>query len=340
MGDEVRCNDGGRNMKNKRILAIVENASDAMAWYRSVLPFLRLKRSHDLEVDFMIIGNRPSWDLLVQYDILFMQRPHDTKYVDLAGLAKLHKLKVWLDFDDPLWSVNPDSPVHAYYQQEDTRQAIERCVNLSDIITVSTPDLAISVKEYYNKEAVVINNCADLDGLQWMAPSLKKAPQKPTLSWRGSLTHQEDIMQFKPSMDELDNELDIAWRFYGADMYWAKKGLKDVTQIGNMDFTLYQQTLRVDPGQVLFVPLEDNHFNRCKSDIAAIEATVAGMIPVVPSWWGLGLSTPHMKETIENVLQYNPDTKRRLWKACHDFVIEHRNLEKENLKRLQVINGL
>lgn len=324
----------------KRILAVIEHASDAMAWYRSVLPFLRLKRSHNLEVDFMIIGHTPTWDLLVQYDILFMQRPHDVKYVDLAGLAKLHKLKVWLDFDDPLWSVNPDSPVHAYYQQEGTRQAIERCVNLSDVITVSTPELAKSVKEYYNKEARVIVNCADLDGLQWMAPSLKRAPEKPTLSWRGSLTHQEDIMQFKPHMDELDAKMDIAWRFYGADMYWAKKGLKDVTQIGNMDFTLYQQTLRVDPGQILFVPLEDNHFNRCKSDIAAIEAIVAGMIPVVPSWWELGVSTPHMNETIENVLGYSQDTKRLLWEDCRDFVIEHRNLTKENLKRIEVINSL
>jgi hypothetical protein len=322
----------------KRVLAVIERADDAMAWYRSVLPLLRLKRSHGIEVDFMMISHRPTWDLLVQYDILFMQRPHDVKYVDLAGLAKLHKLKVWLDFDDPLWSVNPDSPVHGYYQQEDTRQAIERCVNLSDVITVSTRVLSQSVKEYYNKEAVVIVNSADLDGLQWMAKGLKKKPEKPVLAWRGSLTHQEDIMQFKPVMDELDSERDIAWRFYGADMYWAKKGLKDVTQIGLMDFTLYQQTLRVDPGQIMFVPLVDNHFNRCKSDIAAIEAVVAGMIPVVPSWWNLGYQSG--KDGIEDILDMTEEEKSVAWALQCEFIKEHRNLTTENLKRLQVIEGL
>jgi hypothetical protein len=213
-------------------------------------------------------------------------------------------------------------------------------VNLSDVITVSTPVLAQSVKEYYNKEAVVIVNSADLDGLQWMAKGLKKKPEKPVLAWRGSLTHQEDIMQFKPVMDELDSERDIAWRFYGADMYWAKKGLKDVTQIGSMDFTLYQQTLRVDPGQIMFVPLVDNHFNRCKSDIAAIEAVVAGMIPVVPNWWELGCGHDNMKDTLSFLLGCGEHEKRDYWENSMDFIMERRNLTTENLKRLQVIEGL
>lgn len=324
----------------RRILAVIEHTNDAMAWYRSVLPLLRLKRSHGIEVDFMMAKNKPSWDLLVQYDILFMQRPHDTGYVDLAGLARLHKLKVWLDFDDPLWSVNPDSPAHAYYQQEETRTAIERVISLSDAITVSTPVLAQSVKEYYDKEAVVIPNAADLNRLQWMAPSLKKEPQKPTLCWRGSSTHFEDMMQFKPMMDMLDKELDLAWRFYGADMYFARKGLKDCTHIGTMDFTLYQHTLRVDAGQIMFVPLADNHFNRCKSDIAAIEATVAGMVPIVPPWWELGFDMPDMYEGLKFMVTANNATRESTWGACRDFVLEHRNLSKENLKRMEVINSL
>jgi len=323
-----------------RILAVIERPDDAMAWYRSVLPLLRLKQIGAIEVDFMMADNKPKWDLLVQYDIIFMQRPHEVKYVDLAGIAKLHRLKVWLDFDDPLWSINPESPVHAYYQQEDTRQAIERCVNLSDIITVSTPVLAQSVKEYYNKEAVVVLNAADLNGLQWMAKDLKPAPEKPALSWRGSQTHLEDVMQFKPEMDRIDSEIDVAWRMYGADMYFARKGLKDVTHIGMMDFTLYQQTLRVDKGQIMFVPLADNHFNRCKSDIAAIEAVVAGMIPVVPSWWELGMATFGMRAEIERAIYMSEEDKRMLWRKFADFVLEHRSLEKENIKRLEVIRSL
>lgn len=323
-----------------RILAVIERPDDAMAWYRSVLPLLRLKQIGAIEVDFMMSDNKPKWDLLVQYDIIFMQRPHEVKYVDLAGIAKLHRLKVWLDFDDPLWSINPESPVHAYYQQEDTRQAIERCVNLSDIITVSTPVLAQSVKEYYDKEAVVVLNAADLNGLQWMAKELKPAPEKPVLAWRGSQTHLEDVMQFKPEMDRIDSEIDVAWRMYGADMYFARKGLKDVTHIGMMDFTLYQQTLRVDMGQIMFVPLADNHFNRCKSDIAAIEAVVAGMIPVVPSWWELGMATFGMRAEIERVIYMSEDDKRALWRRFADFVLEHRSLEKENVKRLEVIRSL
>lgn len=324
----------------RKILAVIERTDDAMAWYRSVLPLLRLKRSHGIEVDFMMATNKPSWDLLVQYDILFMQRPHDVKYVDLAGVARLHKLKVWIDFDDPLWSVNPDSPVHAYYEQEETRKAIERVISLSDAITVSTPVLAKSVKEYYNKESVVIPNAADLNGLQWMAASLKKEPKRPTLCWRGSATHLEDIMQFKPMMDKLDKELDLSWRFYGADMYFARKGLKDCTHIGTMDFTLYQHTLRVDAGQIMFVPLSDNHFNRCKSDIAAIEAVVAGMVPVVPAWWEVGFDMPDMYEGLKFMVTANNTTRESTWRACREFIIEHRNLSKENLKRMEVINSL
>lgn len=321
-----------------RVLAVIEKSYDAMAWYRSVLPLIRLKQTGAIEVDFMMASNKPKWDLLVQYDILFMQRPHEVGYVDLAGLAKIHKLKVWLDFDDPLWSINPESPVHAYYQQEGTRQAIERCINLSDAITVSTPILAQSVKEYYDRESEVVYNAADLGGLQWMATGLKPAPEKPVLCWRGSQTHLEDIMQFKPAMDQIDADYDVAWRFYGADLYFARKGLKDVTHIGDMDFTLYQQTLRVDAGQILYVPLADNHFNRCKSDIAAIEAVVAGMIPVVPEWWAFGMVGADMKQVICDTISRND--KQELWEACRDFIEVYRNLEKENQKRLEVIKAL
>ena len=32
------------------------------------------------------------------------------------------------------------------------------------------------------------------------------------------------------------------------------------------------------------MPLEDNAFNRAKSDIAALEASVFGAVPIVPDW--------------------------------------------------------
>lgn len=48
-------------------------------------------------------------------------------------------------------------------------------------------------------------------------------------------------------------------------------------------FGYFQRLIQLKPHFVVF-PLEDNTFNRCKSNIAAIEATVAGAVCISPDY--------------------------------------------------------
>jgi len=55
----------------------------------------------------------------------------------------------------------------------------------------------------------------------------------------------------------------------------------------------------------------------------------------------LGVNSVYsMKSTMSHVLHSSQESNQKLWEMCRDFVLEHRNLEKENLKRLQVIDSL
>jgi hypothetical protein len=172
-------------MKLPRVLAICPAPSDATAFYRAVWPLARLEREG--RITFQVVTD-DHWIEFAKADIIFLQRPHLPKYVKMAQEAKLWGKTLWVDYDDLLFKVPETNPAHKIYSNESVQGSMKVCLELADIVTVSTEPLreALSV---YNKNVVVLPNAIDLDLLNYR--NVNWTARKTLIAWRGGSTHEK-----------------------------------------------------------------------------------------------------------------------------------------------------
>lgn len=324
-----------------RILCVVNNTSDAMAYYRSSLPMVRMSQEYNnIEVDFISPSMNPKWDLLSRYNVCFIQRPDSDRHVDFLSKCKMHKLKIWMDFDDAFWHVTPDSPAFGYYGSDKATKAIRECIDLADRITVSTVALSESIKTMFNRDSDVIKNAIDIAGMQYLSP-LKN--QSNNVTWRGSHTHQKDLLQSQADIIEVDSRHDLRWTFMGYNPWMISEKLKNAVHIDYFDeITVYLETLRRMDGNIMIVPLVENPFNRCKSNIAGLESIICGMLPVVPAWWSdldvLGAGS--FVENLEKLIGMDEKTKNMFHRELLTHVRDQYSLVNANALRYEVLQDL
>lgn len=321
------------------ILCLVEKTDDSIAYYRAVLPFVSMTKDYvDIKVDFVNPAVTAGWDLLCNYDILFVQRPAAKIHFDWIAQARMHRMKIWIDHDDELWSVNFHSPAFNHYSTEEVQIYIRKCMEYADVITVSTGYLAKSVLDNYGHEAVVLKNACD-SWMMYRAPGLK--PYSPVVNWRGSHTHKEDLMAHKDDFLLVDEKADVEWVFRGYNETLLSMHLKSHRHVLYMPHTLYLETLRKEPGNIMFTPLVDNRFNRSKSNIAALEAICCGMIPVVPDWWeDLDVYCGTMGEKLLACINESQEKRDEKWRKLMAVVNENYNLYDVNAERHDIVTSL
>jgi len=144
-----------------------------------------------------------------------------------------------------------------------------------DLLTVSTPELAELYKSF-NKNIVVLENCIDISVYDKVKRVINK---KPVVIWSGTKTHIDDLYQLSGCAPH--NCKLIIGGFTEAKDKGLFKDHPDVTFLEGVSLEDYPRKL-VSLGDIVAIPLEDNKFNACKSDIKGLEHAALG-IPVIAS---------------------------------------------------------
>ena len=114
------------------------NPTDATSFYRAVGPLQDLKR----KMGFILqIGSDVNWATLKGTDAVFMQRPFTKNHVQILEMAQANGKKVWVDYDDDLFSVPRSNRTFRLYGDAKNQNNIAQIVAKADVITVSTPQL-------------------------------------------------------------------------------------------------------------------------------------------------------------------------------------------------------
>ena len=118
-----------------------------------------------------------------------------------------------------------------------------------------------------------------------------------------------------------------------------------IQEAWNMDiFAYFQRLIQLKPHFVVF-PLEDNTFNKCKSNIAAIEATVAGAVCIAPEYMPEFLKIADGYKTVselENLLFNISDSKavlgftRSTYKDQKTYIETNLRLSEINKIRIRI----
>lgn len=332
-------------MKNHpiNVLAFIPTPTDATSWYRGIGPLAHLKRQYGVNV---ARAGTVGWPDMIGWDVIFMQRPVSAQQLQVAKLAKDLGRPLWLDYDDDLMNVPIENKAWAYYQAPQTQKTIQHIWALADVITVSTKDLARKIKPFC-KNVVVVRNGFDPSILreQDMKPWEN---QKNIVSWRGTDTHQKDIMSYTPAiLKAMDKHKDWGMKFVGYNPYWIAENLPDrYEHVLSSDVLTFFRVLRNVRARINIVPLHYNTFNHAKSNIGWLEAILCGSVSIVPKWeeWELpGAGHYTSLDGFFKCMDYymsNPKATLKEAKEGHQFARVHFNLDLINQTRWQILNDL
>ncbi len=288
-----------------KILIVSNTPHDISHFYRSVGPLTETK--HELVT---VPPGQMTWAHAIGVDFAIMQRPDSSAHVAAATLLRNMNIPLRVDFDDALLDIPPDNPAYAHYARPSTREAIEACLRLATKHTVSTKRL----QQDWLLDAEVLPNRP----LRSLAPQLlneQGVAERTTVYWRGSESHLADVLHFAPAVaDGLGEGTPL--HTFGWFAWPYTKYIQRVEHHGDQPMPNYFAELSELEPAICVVPLADNVFNRCKSNIAWVEATQAGAVTIAPEWkeWiGRGCLTYRSPTELSSALRtLRMDTNLRL----------------------------
>jgi hypothetical protein len=318
---------------------------DATTFYRVDQPLAHLrKRIPDLQLFYA--GKEVIKRHLGHIDLAFIQRPSGPEHVMLIRLCKDMGIPVWIDYDDNLLEVPPENPAYRLYSKKETRESIVECLKLSDVISVSTPQIFHDWKEHTSEQKFVTIPNAYNDFLFRETPVFK---YKPIVFWRGTESHQKDLAEFGQQIVTVSRKYPyLLFNFMGYRPWFLLEHLgKNGLFTPPTDILEYHKVLRLVHPSFFIVPLIENKLNLCKSNIAWIEGTQAGAVTLAPDWpeWQRpGVVTykgiMDFQDKLKSMIEMKPEQLEELHSHSWNFIVDNLRLSEINSLREQLIKSL
>jgi len=244
--------------ENKIKIAVVLRSINGVSYHRLLMPLAKFHRDYGIEVKVLL--NKDD-EFLKQLDGI----THVIYNRNISGLFQPEKcfkvlkslgIKVICDVDD-YWVLNKKHPLKTYYEKSNLPKCVTKNLMLADMVWCTTPILAQKVKPY-NKNVIVIKNAIDPTEKQFAYENLEL--DFDTFFYSGGSTHLQDL---KLLGDAFKNETlflktpKLPKRMHGIKV--------EISEIQN-----YAKDYE-DCG-ICVIPLKENTFNSCKSELKMIEA--------------------------------------------------------------------
>lgn len=227
--------------------------------------------------------------------------PHQRDFIkQLFELRKQTNNKIMYEVDDvvfiediPLYNRNRDA-----FESREIQDAIKDMLSMMDEITVTCDYFKdLMIEKSGNKKVTVVPNYL----MKWwfdryydlgsLVKKYEKNKKKPVIAIFASGTHvdvanrtnhQDD---FAPTVKHIIKTRNMfEWHFYGSYPF----AVREYVQSGQMKFVpwvdlpKFPEAMANSGAQLTFASLQDNNFNRCKSNIKLIEAGALGIPCVCP----------------------------------------------------------
>lgn len=198
--------------------------------------------------------------------------------IDRDGIALLyeyqqeHGKKIVVDVDD-LWDINPENPHKVEHDIVNASETIQATIKIADLVTTTNEYLAERIAKL-NKNVVVLPNFMDMD--RWdIKPKLKNEADTIRIGWAGSMTHIKDLELIEKPLRRICAEFPQVRLIFVGDTRVREllKGLPVEVMLG-VPFPQWPARLRGLRLDIGLAPLQDNEFNRCKSNIKWQEYSV------------------------------------------------------------------
>ena len=308
-----------------------------------------------------------------------------------STVERLRKLglKIILDIDD-YWQLPHNHHWRQLYGEKKVAENTINALKKVDWVITTTSYFADKIKEF-NPHVTVIPNCISPDESQFEIRKIES--EKIRFGWIGGVFHLPDIEEIKSNfkfLNELYKNKDISDKFQisvgGFNCNYEYKEIEKTFTANysfkNSDATYYNYLQQCTPamdhislnksyrrlwgrdienyGQlyneidVALIPLRDNVFNKCKSELKIVEAgwmkkTVicSDMLPY-NQWIKNGENGFLVKAERNNIdwylqmkkLIFNPNLIQDMGKALHETIKKNFDMDKHNVTRTDLYKSL
>jgi glycosyltransferase involved in cell wall biosynthesis len=258
---------------------------------------------------------------------------------DFIDVCKRRSIPIVFDLDDDLINLPSDSVSYEVYKpfRESLLELAENCA----LMTVSTSPLRARMESLSANIAIVPNH---IDEQLWMRPLLpvEPSPRPLRLLYFGTDTHGQDIELLKHAVTSLEGAVAlyvIGGEPPGEGHDWYERIEIPSGYSSYPRFARWLAEMRGDFDSAV-IPLVDNEFNRCKSDLKFLEMAALGL-PVLASdvvpysqtieHRTMGLLVPNTSEGWRSAFDEvagDPQLRERVRIAAYGYVAEERTLAK------------
>jgi glycosyltransferase involved in cell wall biosynthesis len=324
----------------KTIIEFLDGTGTVCSFWRGHNPLSELTRENKIRIIQGEYG-KENWPTLRQADIAFFQRPFFTKCLHQILYAKDFGLKIWIDLDD--WFELPENhPNFDLYNMEFDEKSFRKILMCADVITVTNKTLLDYYSEYFTQVSSRIKILPN--ALNDYIFKIKPLSNNNIAIWRGQSFHLYDIKDYVRSIKKVMKQFpDWKLNIVGSNIK-SFGTLDNHKYLGSFNIHDYFGCIATIKPSVFIVPLEDNKFNRAKSEIVWMESTFCGAVAIMPHWYDDGCKiTYNSKEDLEDTMiriMDNKDLREMFYNNSVKEINDNFLLSKVNEQRLNIINSL
>lgn len=235
-------------------------------------------------------------------NIVVFHRANTIEHHKLAILLKQMGKKIVFDNDDT-YKIDKS---HAFYGldekgfKENTKfvnTLINNFIKNADLVTCSTEYLAKEYREL-NPNVKVLPNLVNPD--DWSKPKRNKG-DKVRIGVVGSVAYYHDFQIVEDVLTKLDNDPRVQLVLFGLHDKEKRKTNKKVNKVHKREYAFWDTLKNVEQApwcdmidyfdtlndlelDIMMIPRKDNYFNKCKSNIKFLEASMCE-IPVITNYF-------------------------------------------------------
>jgi len=324
------------------ILFLSYDKAEANAFYRSsgIAPDLAKQSGYNITCCSM--SELPmNWANIASFDLIMLQRPHTTESLNLCKFIKQCNVKLWIDHDDNLFAVNPENRHYlSIYSKPQVKENIRLMIEMADVVSVTNEYLRV-VLSSLNKNIWVIPNAFN----DSMIKRTELRKREKLVVWRGGDSHIYDLMQYGTALNEvMESNLNFEFLFMGYYPWFLSDKATNKSAIEMQDIILYFKNIFKLAPSVFHIPLHDNNFNHCRSNIGYIEGSFAGAVCIAPDWWNVPGSLLYSDpfsylDAFKSVLSGEVDIQTKNSEAW-EYISDCLFLSKVNKQRIKLIQSL
>lgn len=337
-----------------KILGLVNNPINGVDYHRVINPinYLPLKNEGD---GGLIVNTSKILYKSVFKDISIVLYTRNSAY-DIEQLIKFRKefgFKLVVDIDD-YWHLPQNHTLYKYWMDFKMSDAITYAISKSDLVTTTNAYLRDKIYPL-NKKVEIIPNALPYGEKQFNSEKL----DTKNILYSANITHLEDLKGISFFLEMCKNNGDIQkYAFCLAGISNNNQGFnkifqemqKESSKFGNYKIWPYLKLENYmehyKHARISIAPLLNNEFNKCKSNLKALEAGCKG-IPLLCSDVGPYRDLPAIhcksnKDWYNNLkdLVRNPDKIDKAGSELEEYVKTNYNLKTINDKRKTIYENI